>query len=292
MKPSTKPRVYNSGNLKGIAKELYLLVKQFPGSTLGELASRYKGDKPRSRGELSKRMAELEQWGAVEKGGVRTCSFSGRQSLTWDAAPGVPSRPFDCRRQRHRVSEDKALTMVVEGVIPLAISDHEIMDPNGINIESLKRFGSEPERLYSVTGTFMGTVLKLRKAYEACKQVAENVKDSYRTAQDNEITALKLDIEGFNVELARVRGMNEKQERMLAQSHASFDALKTHRDSLQSEVYQLRHEVSAKERTLVRLELESNAPLGPRHRLVAAATGVAGAIVGALLFLGLSSLFG
>ena len=69
---------------------VYVALTNNESSTAGELFAKYYGDYPntkRSRGEVSKRLADLRNMGLAFMDGVKVCSYSGHSASTWKSLP-------------------------------------------------------------------------------------------------------------------------------------------------------------------------------------------------------------
>lgn len=87
-----------SGKLRGIALEVFGIVCASPGLTVGEIWRRYAENQlllskaaRRSRGEISKRVSDLTNWGAIKADGLTICPESGRKAQRWVPTGAMPA---------------------------------------------------------------------------------------------------------------------------------------------------------------------------------------------------------
>ena len=85
----------SAGQLNGVALVVYGIICKEPGLTVGEIYQRYDFQVPgtgRSRGELSKRVSDLVNWGAVKSDGLTVCPYSGKNVQRWSPTGVAPSK--------------------------------------------------------------------------------------------------------------------------------------------------------------------------------------------------------
>lgn len=81
--------------LTGVALDVYEIVTNDQGSTVGEIAKKYQAMRPRfkrGRNEIAKRVRDLEVWGAIKKNGTAPCSVTGKTVATYKTTGNLPNR--------------------------------------------------------------------------------------------------------------------------------------------------------------------------------------------------------
>lgn len=81
-------QVKTNDQLRGIALDIYSILCRTPGLTGGEIFLAYERLRPveserRGRAELSKRISDLANWGAIKADGITVCPLSGRKAQRW-----------------------------------------------------------------------------------------------------------------------------------------------------------------------------------------------------------------
>jgi len=88
-------KIKDEGLLTGLKLDIYEIISENHGLTVGELAAYYKKRYPRTdrgRNELAKRVTELQQMGAIRTEGKIICSRSGRQAAVFVVTQELPDR--------------------------------------------------------------------------------------------------------------------------------------------------------------------------------------------------------
>lgn len=92
-------QIRTKGLLKGVSLQVYEIVANKPGLTVGEMASVYLGtlEDPtvlgRSRNELAKRVSDLVGWGAIKVDGGKTlCPYTGRKANRYVVTGNLPTK--------------------------------------------------------------------------------------------------------------------------------------------------------------------------------------------------------
>lgn len=88
-------KVEQKGLLRGVALDVFKIVCDNPGLTIGEISLKYQKLNPvkaRARNELAKRVSELYQYGALVPYETVQCSVTGRQAARWKPTNQEPNR--------------------------------------------------------------------------------------------------------------------------------------------------------------------------------------------------------
>jgi hypothetical protein len=111
-----------TGELKGIALEVYGIVCRKPGLTCGEIAKLYSDRHPgtsRTRNEIAKRVNDLANSGAVRVAGKTVCPESGRNAAQWAVTGKAPKKKAKkVETPEHTITYDTVAGFSVTQSIP------------------------------------------------------------------------------------------------------------------------------------------------------------------------------
>ena len=81
-------RIKSEGLLKGLRLQVYGVLFEHGGMTVGEMFQRHFSTFQRS--SISSRLSELERMGAVIAGPERKCGYTGNNAIVWELTDRVP----------------------------------------------------------------------------------------------------------------------------------------------------------------------------------------------------------
>jgi hypothetical protein len=123
----TLQKVQQSG-LRGIKSDVFAVICNTPGLTVGEIATRYSDLKPersRPRNEIAKRVLDLVYMGLVKKVGVTECPVTHRKAARWFPTGGTDVVPL--KRNNNDSTQNYAH---VEGTVVPTSSTTTVVTPN------------------------------------------------------------------------------------------------------------------------------------------------------------------